>query len=93
MRVAGDGGEDGGRVWGERGGVSAGVDGQGEEGVWAGGIPHSNSSIPGARAKRIFGHQVPMHSEDFSHVLFPGLDRELVKADVEELDGAIAGGN
>lgn len=32
-----------------------------------------------------------MHGEDFSHVLFPGLDGELVDADVEELDGAIAG--
>lgn len=34
-----------------------------------------------------------MHSEDFSHVLFPGLDGEFVKADVEELDGPIAGGD
>ena len=34
-----------------------------------------------------------MHGEDFSHVLFPGLHGEFVKADVEELDGAIAGGD
>lgn len=33
-----------------------------------------------------------MHREDFSHVLFPGLNGEFVEADVEELDGAIAGG-
>lgn len=32
-----------------------------------------------------------MYSEDFSHVLFPGLNGELVKADVEELNGAITG--
>ncbi len=39
MRVAGDGGEEGGRVRGEGGGVGAGVDGEGEEGGWAGWVP------------------------------------------------------
>lgn len=37
--VAGYGGEKGGRVWGEGGGVGAGVDGEGVEGVGAGGVP------------------------------------------------------
>lgn len=37
--VAGYGGEEGVRVRGERGGVGAGVDGEGEEGGWAGGVP------------------------------------------------------
>lgn len=32
-----------------------------------------------------------MHGEDFSHVLFPGLDGEFVDADVKEFDGAVAG--
>ena len=32
-----------------------------------------------------------MHGEYFSHVLFPGLNGELIDADVEELNGAIAG--
>ena len=39
MGVAGDGGEEGGRVRGEGGGVGAGVDGEGEEGGWARWIP------------------------------------------------------
>lgn len=39
MRVAGDGGEERGRVWREGGGVGAGVDGEGKEGGGAGGIP------------------------------------------------------
>lgn len=34
-----------------------------------------------------------MYSEDFSHVLFPGLNGELIEADVEDLDGAITGGD
>lgn len=34
-----------------------------------------------------------MHGEDFPVVLFPRLDREFVEADVEELDGAVAGGD
>ncbi len=34
-----------------------------------------------------------MHGEGFSHVLFPGLNGEFVNADVEELDGAVAGGD
>lgn len=34
-----------------------------------------------------------MHGENFSHVLFPGSHGELVDAHVEELDGAIAGGD
>ncbi len=31
-----------------------------------------------------------MYSKDFSHVLFPGLNREFVDTDIEELDGAVA---
>ena len=34
-----------------------------------------------------------MHSKDFSHVLFPGLNGELINTHVEELNGAIAGGD
>lgn len=54
---------------------------------------HSDSTVPGAGAECIFRHQVPVHGENLSHVLFPGLDGELVDSDVEELDGAIAGGD
>lgn len=93
VRVAGDGGEEGGRVRGEGGGVGAGVDGEGEEGGWARWVPNSNCTVPGARAECVLGHEVPVHGEDFSHVLFPGLDGKLVNTNVEELDGAIAGGD
>lgn len=34
-----------------------------------------------------------MDSKYFSHVLFPGLNGKLIDTDVEELDGAIAGGD
>ena len=34
-----------------------------------------------------------MHGEGFSHVLLPGLNGEFVNADVEEFDGAVAGGD
>lgn len=116
VRVAGYGGEEGGRVRGEGGGVGAGVDGEGDEGGGAGGVPlwfsisirgavraveggrwgflyHSDSTVPRAGAECILRYQVPMHGEDFSHVLFPGFHGELVDADVEELDRAIAGGD
>lgn len=33
-----------------------------------------------------------MHREDFAGVLLPGLDREVVERDVEELYGAVAAG-
>ena len=53
----------------------------------------SNCTVPRARAECVFGHEVPVHGEDFSHVLFPRLDGEFVNANVEELDGAIASGD
>ena len=56
-----------------------------------GGSYHFDSAIPGARAEGVLRYQVPVYSEDFSIMLFPTLDRELVKPNVEELDGAIAG--
>lgn len=52
---------------------------------------HFDSTIPGARAKGVLRYQVPVYSEDFSIMLFPALNRELVKPNVEELDGAITG--
>ena len=33
-----------------------------------------------------------MHGEDFSIVLFPGLNGEVIETDIEELDRAVAGG-
>ena len=58
-----------------------------------GGMYHSDGTVPGAGAECILRHQVPVHGVDLSHVLFPGLNGELIDADVEELDGAIAGGD
>ena len=55
-------------------------------------VYHSDGTVPGAGAECILRHQVPVHGEDLSHVLFPGLNGELIDADVEELDGAIARG-
>ena len=52
---------------------------------------HFDSAIPGARAKGVLRYQVPVYSDDISIMLFPALNRELVKPNVEELDGAITG--
>ena len=52
---------------------------------------HFDRAIPRARAEGVFGYEVPMHSEDLSIVLFPGLYGKIIDADVEELYGAISG--
>ena len=74
-----------------RQGLKRGVGDSDVEGDGDGGSYHFDSAIPGARAEGILRYQVPVYSEDFSIMLFPALDRELVKPNVEELDGAIAG--
>lgn len=50
---------------------------------------HSDGTVPGAGAEYILRDQVPVHGEDLSHVLFPGLYREFIDTNVEELDGTI----
>lgn len=48
-------------------------------------------TVPGAGAECVFADEIPVDGEDFALVLLPGLNGEVVDADVEELDGAIAG--
>ena len=72
-----------------RQGLKRGVGDRNVEGD--GGSDHFDSAIPGARAEGVLRYQIPVYSEDFSIMLFPTLDRELIKPNVEELDGAIAG--
>lgn len=55
------------------------------------GLLHNlDTAVPRAGAEGVFGDEVPMHGEDFAFVLVPRLYGELVNADIEELDGAIA---
>ena len=49
-----------------------------------------DGTIPRAGAESIFGYEIPMDGKNFALVLLPGLHRELVEGDVEELDGTIA---
>ena len=50
-------------------------------------------AIPRARAKGVFGHEIPMDGKHLALVLLPGLHGEVVQSDVEELNGAIADGD
>lgn len=54
---------------------------------------HFDRAVPGAGAEAVFCDEVPVHGEDLSVVLLPRLDGEFVEADVEELDGPVAGGD
>ena len=52
---------------------------------------HFDRAVPRAGAEGGLLDEVPVHCEDFTVVLLPGLDGEFIYADVEELDGAVAG--
>lgn len=52
-----------------------------------------DGAVPRAGAKRIFADEIPVHGEDFSLMLLPGLHWEFIERGVEELDGAVAGGD
>lgn len=55
--------------------------------------PYLDAAVPGAGDEGLLRNEVPVHGEDFAGVLLPGLDREVVEGDVEELYGAVAAGS
>lgn len=84
-------GRDEGRVGGaERGAVGAAADGQRGERVRPRWRPDLHRAVPRAREEAVLGHRVPAHGEGLALVLVEVHHREVVDAQVEELEGPVA---
>lgn len=64
-----------------------------EEMGGSGGSYDFDGAVPRAGAKRVLCDEVPVYGEDLALMLLPGLHGEFVQGDVEEFDGAVAGGD